>query len=177
MVSLNESSLICNYNDGIFKFFFDSESNKLYLNENIPPEFVLVMDKILKKEYEVVYLKIMEKCPVCGSDLNKNGTDGFWLNKSREIRKQKYVCTDKNCEKHTRVWLNKFIDKYCNYTKSLREFSLNTSIIGYLSYEKKVDFIEWITGVKIPRSTVYYHENTLSDEIFSQKRERNRKKY
>jgi len=140
MVSLIESSLICNYNDGIFKFFFDVESNKLYLTENIPPEFILLMDNTLKYEYEVVYLKSVEKCPVCGSDLNKNGTDELLLNKVREIRKQKYVCTNKNCREHIRVCLNKFIDKHCNYTKSFREFGLNTSLIGYFSYEKKVDF-------------------------------------
>ena len=162
--------------DGIFKFFFDGKSNKVYLSEDMPPEFFLLMDTFLKKEQEVVYVKSIIKCPVCGSDLNKNGTDGFWLNKSREIMKQKYVCSDKECKKHTRACLDNFIDKYCNYTKNLREFSLNISLIGYLSYEKKVDFIEWITGVKIPRSTTYYHENTLSDEYLA-KKEKNSKKY
>ena len=45
----------------------------------------------MTEEYTVVYLKSVEKCPVCGSDLSKNGTDGFLLNKSREIRKTK-IC-------------------------------------------------------------------------------------
>ena len=91
------------------------------------------------------------------------------MNKSRETRKQKYVCSDKECKEHAKVCLNKFIDKYCNYTNDLREFGLNTSLIGYLSYEKKVDFIEWITGVEIPISAVYYHEKALSDEYLAEK--------
>ena len=169
MASLNESSLICNYDNGIFKFFFDGESNKLYLNEDVPPEFVLLMDNFLKEEYEVVYLKSVEKCPVCGSDLSKNGTDDFLLNKIRVIKKQKYVCTDKMCKEHTRVCLKKFIDKHCNYTKNIRDFGLNTSLIDYLSYEKKADFMELIFGITIPRSTVYYHENILSDEYLARK--------
>ena len=169
MASLNESSLICNYADGIFKFFFDGESNKLYLNEDVPPEFVLLMDNFLKEEYEVVYLKSVEKCPVCGSDLSKNGTDDFLLNKIRVIKKQKYVCTDKMCKEHTKVCLKKFIDKHCNYTKNIRDFGLNTSLIDYLSYEKKADFMELIFGITIPRSTVYYHENILSDEYLARK--------
>jgi hypothetical protein len=169
MILLNKSSLICNCNDEIFKFFFDSKSNRLYLNEGIPPEFVLLIDNILKEECEVVYVKFVEKCPVCGSDLNKNGTEGLLLNKVREIRKQKYVCTNKMCKEHTKVCLERFIDKYCNYTKNFREFGLNASLIGYLSYEKKIDFIEWIFGVKIPRSTVYYHEKVLSDEYLAKK--------
>ena len=169
MVLLNESSLICNYDDGIFKFFFDSESNKLYLSEDIPLEFVLLMDRILKEEYEVVYLKSVEECPVCGSNLSKNGIDGLLLNKVREIRKQKYVCINKSCREHTRVCLEEFIDKYCNYTRNFREFGLNASLIGYLSYEKKADFMEWIFGVQIPRTTVYYHENILSEEYLARK--------
>ena len=167
MISINKPSLICDFDDKVFKFFFDSESNRLYLNDDISPEFILLIDNFVLKEYEVVYLKSIEKCPVCGSELIKNGTEGILLNKIRPIRKQKYFCSDKKCRKHTKACLNKFIDKYCNYTKDLREFGLNTGVIAYLSYEKKSDFIEFVTGVKIPRSTIYYHENTLTDEYYS----------
>jgi len=39
----------------------------LYLSEDMSPEFVLLMNKFMSEEYEVVYLKSVEKCPVCGS--------------------------------------------------------------------------------------------------------------
>ena len=153
----------------VFNVFFDSENNKIYLNEDIPPEFVLLMDTFMSKEYEVIYLKSIEKCPVCGGELSKNGTDAFLLNKNREIRKQKYVCKDKECREHRRASLEKFIDKHCNYTKDIREFGLNSDLIGYFSYEKKSDLIELITGIIIPRSTIHYHESVLSDDYLDKK--------
>jgi IS1 family transposase len=165
----NKPSLIINCDNDVFKFFFDSENNKLYLNEDVSPRFILLMDNFVGEEYEVVYLKSIEKCPVCESKLNKNGTEKFLLNKNREIRKQKYVCSDKKCSEYTTACLEKFIDKYCNYTNDMREFGLNTSLINYSSYEKKSDFIEMITGVKIPRQTIYYHEKTLSEEYLAKK--------
>ena len=113
MSTLKNSSLICNCVDGLFNFFFDSENKKIYLSEDMSPDFVFLMDSFLAEEYTVVYLKSVDECPVCGSDLSKNGTDGFLLNKSREIRKQKYVCSDKECKKHTKACLDKFIDKHC----------------------------------------------------------------
>ncbi|KZX15898.1 hypothetical protein MBCUT_12240 [Methanobrevibacter cuticularis] len=103
----------------------------------------------MNEKYEVVYLKSIEKCPVCNSKLSKNGTDRFLLNKSREIKKQKYVCKDKECQEHTRACLDKFIDKNRNYTQDLREFGLNTSLIDYCSYDKKSDLIELTTGYYI----------------------------
>jgi len=169
MTPIKNSSLICNCVDGLFNFFFDSENKKIYLSEDMSPDFVFLMDSFLAEEYTVVYLKSVDECPVCGSDLSKNGTDGFLLNKSREIRKQKYVCSDKECKKHTKACLDKFIDKHCNYTRDLREFSLNMGLIGYLPYEKISDLIEMLTGFKIPRSTVYSHGKELADEYLAKK--------
>ena len=171
----NKSSLISNCDDVVFKFFFDGENNKLYLNEDVSPELILLMDNFAGRAYEVVYLKSIEKCPVCGSKLNKNGTERFLLNKSREIRKQKYVCSDKKCGEHTIACLKKFIDKYCNYTMNLREFSLNIGCIDHLSFEKKSELIELMTGVKIPRTTIYWHEKSLSQEYLDKKEKKLRK--
>ena len=169
MNNKNKPSLINSCNDEVFKFFFDDEKNILYLNEDISPDFILLMDDFAGEDYKIVYLKSIEKCPVCGSKLNKNGTEKFILNKNREIRKQKYVCSNKRCREHTIACLEKFIDKYCNYTKDIREFSLNSSLIDYSSYDKKSDLIELMTGVKIPRQTIHYHEKTLSEEYLAKK--------
>jgi hypothetical protein len=73
----------------------DTAKNKVYLNEDVSPEFVFLMNNIMTEEYEVIYLKIIEKCPVCGSKLNKSGRNQLLLNKNRRMIKQKYVCSDK----------------------------------------------------------------------------------
>jgi len=44
------------------------------------------MDNFMSEKYDVVYLKSIEKCLVCKSELSKNGTDEFLLNKNRKIR-------------------------------------------------------------------------------------------
>jgi hypothetical protein len=85
MTNKIKSPLICNCDDDIFNFFIDHESKKIYLNHDISPELVLLMDKFIEECYEVVYLLSAEKCPFCGCELSKNGTDKFLLNKSREI--------------------------------------------------------------------------------------------
>jgi DNA repair exonuclease SbcCD ATPase subunit len=169
MLSKKKPSLFNNCVDDVFNFFFDSENNKLYLSEDISPEFIFLMDNLMNEEYGVVYLKSIEKCPVCGSKISKNGTCGFLLNKSREIKKQKYVCKNKKCRKHTKTCLKKFIDKYCNYTRDIREFGLNTGCIAYCSYDKKSELIELVAGVNLSRSTVHYHEKTLADEYLARK--------
>ncbi|MCL2115574.1 MAG: hypothetical protein FWH29_05065 [Methanobrevibacter sp.] len=169
MIALNKSSLLIDYDDLPFKFFFDSETNTVYLNEDTTPDLVILVDYHMKKKCKVVYLKSLEKCPICDSDLNKNGTNKFLLNKDRIIRKQKYVCKNKKCNKHSQACLKKFIDKHCNYTKDIRESGLNISLIGYLSYEKMSDLIEFITGTKIPRSTLHYHVKGLSGEYLDKK--------
>ena len=69
---------------------------------------------------------------------------------------------NKECKSHIRSSLEKFVDKNCNFTKSVRELGLKIGSIDHLSYEKKAELIELTTGAKIHRSTVHYHEKTLS---------------
>ena len=45
MIKQDKSFLLYGCNDEIFKLFFDSGSNKLYLCEDMSPEFVLLMDR------------------------------------------------------------------------------------------------------------------------------------
>ena len=52
---------------------------------------------------------------------------------------------------------------------SLRELGLKIASIDHISYEKKAELIELTTGAKIHRSTVHYHEKTLSDDYLAKK--------
>jgi len=88
MNTKNKPSLVYTCDDDTFNFFLDHENKEIYLNENMSPDFVLFFDKLLKENYKVIYHLSVEKYPYRGSDLSKNGTDRFYLNKVREIRKQ-----------------------------------------------------------------------------------------
>lgn len=153
----------------LFKGFYDPVKKRYCFTEDMPPELVLLIDKNSKKKHKVVYLKSVELCPVCGSKLNNNGTDEFLLNKIREIRKQKYVCKDKECKSHTIASLEKFIDKHCNYTRILREFSLSIGLIDHLSYGKLSELMELVEDIRLPRSTVHYHEKTVAEDYLAKK--------
>jgi len=44
MTNLNKSSLLIDFDDLPFKFFFDSETNTLYLNEDTTLNLVFLVD-------------------------------------------------------------------------------------------------------------------------------------
>ena len=169
MTNKTKSSLLTVCDDDVNICFVDHENKRIFLNEDNSPDLVIFFDDLLKKQYEVVYLLSSEKCPFCSLGLNKNGTDEFLLNKVRKIRIQKYVCKNKNCKSYIRASLEKFVDKHCNFTKSVRELGLKIASIDHISYEKKAELIELTTGAKIERSTVCYHEKTLADDYLAKK--------
>jgi len=162
-------SLISTCDVDVNNCFVDHKNKRIDLNEDDSPECVMLFDKLLKEEYKVVYHLSNKKCPFCGFKLNKNGTDEFLLNKVRELRIQKYVCKDKECKSHIRASLEKFIDKHCNYTKLVRELGLILAGIDHLSYEKKAEIIELMSGAKVERSTVHFHEKELADDYLAKK--------
>jgi hypothetical protein len=93
--------------------------------------FIYFIEEIFGKSLEVVYRDLDEICPFCNSKLNKNGTQKFLLNKNKEIRKQKYVCSNKKCVKYFTTSLEEFINKGCNYMKFFMLYSVEQSSIAY----------------------------------------------
>ena len=91
MINKIKPSLLNICDDDVINCFVDRESKRIYLNEDDSPDLVILFDKLLKEEYEVIYLLSSEKCPFCSLELNKNGTDEFLLNKVSKIRITK-VC-------------------------------------------------------------------------------------
>jgi len=163
-MTIKQTSTVCNFDFELFKSLSNFENNTLILNEFIAPDFIFLLDNFVGNGYEVLYVKKNSKCSECGSELIKNGKDSFLLNKSRQIKLQKYKCSNNECEKFTKTSLIEHIDKSCNYTKNIRECGLNMGLIFHSSYGKKSEIIDYFKGVKIPRSTAYYHENILSKE-------------
>ena len=46
---------------------------------------------------------------------------------------------NKESKSHIRSSLEKFVEKNCNFTKSVRELGLKIASIDHLSYEKKAE--------------------------------------
>ena len=80
----------------LFKFFVDSKNKKIYLNKDINPSLIYLMEEILTDSYQFVYHdEDLLFCPNCGERLSLNGTQKFSLNKKLIIGKQKYIGPNK----------------------------------------------------------------------------------
>ena len=67
---------------------------------------------------------------------------------------------------------NQYIDKYCNYTKEIKEKAVKYSLIQYSSYQNKAEYINLHYRTKISRQTIYNANNTLIDQILHQKEQK-----
>ncbi|WP_409199326.1 hypothetical protein [Methanobrevibacter sp. DSM 116169] len=157
------TSIILNLD--INKFILNLENDTLILNESVSPDIAICIDYYLQNDFNTLIVKENLVCDECGSKLSKNGTDKLILNKKKNIKLQKYKCSNKKCQKYYKVSLLEFIDKSCNYSKNIRQQGLELDSIDHSSYDKKSEIIEKHTSVKIPRSTIYYHEKSLSKQF------------
>jgi transposase-like protein len=90
-----------------------------------------------------------------------NGTNGHWINKIREVRKQEYICPE--C-KYSYVTELDFMPKGCNYTLQVQEEGLKQGLIEYKSLEKTAETIGQIYGHEPSRQTVLNHMNAHSEK-------------
>ena len=157
----------------LFKFFVDSKNKKIYLNKDINPSLIYLMEEILTDSYQFVYHdEDLLFCPNCGERLSLNGTQKFRLNKKLIIGKQKYICPNKRCQFTIITHPNQYIEKYCNYTKEIKEKAVKYSLIQYSSYQNKAEYINLHYGTKISRQTIYNANNTLIDQLLHQKEQK-----
>ena len=101
--------------------------------------------------------------------MSENGSRSASPNKLKGFRKEQYICP--NCNKTKITSLEPFIKRNCNYSYNIFEKGLWYDTIFYASYGKKSELIKFENNVSIPRSTVYYHENTYFD-IFIRRQEK-----
>ena len=63
----------------LFKFFVDSRNKKIYLNKDINPSLIYLMEEILTDSYQFIYYDDeLLFCPKCGEQLSLNGTQPIY---------------------------------------------------------------------------------------------------
>jgi len=85
--------------------------------------------------------------------MNSNGSRRSKPNKWKEIRKKQYICPV--CGKTHYTNLKNFIKRYSNYTCAIYQKSIEYKSIGYLSYQKKVEFIKLENRISLNHQTAY----------------------
>ena len=148
--------------DQVLKFFV-SEKGFIPVSEECNPEFIQDLDKYktIPNKFNLVIPD--QICPHCGSKLHIHYVDNFTLNKSVEMLKTVYHCSNENCNKYVRPLWDEYIEPNSNYTDNILEKSLELGLICNDSFEKKGEIIELFTGVKIPRNTLYEYAKVNHD--------------
>ena len=63
--------------------------------------------------------------------------------------------------------LPEYIDKYCNYTREIKEQGLMCTKITYSSYGSKTEIVNEQFNLNISRQSIYLHEKELSPQYIS----------
>ena len=66
------------------------------------PLFIIyaIENKTIENDFLIV--SEIEKCPKCGSKLYRDGKDKFEINNASSVYKQKYQCSDDECNHNRR---------------------------------------------------------------------------
>ena len=78
------------------------------------------------------------------------------------VKKQTYKFKSKNRIKYYRTLWNQYIDKFCNYTRKIKQIGLKYSQITYISYGAKSEIINLENDINISRQTAYLYEKELT---------------
>ena len=152
---------------------FVNDDGHIEFTDDIDPEYIAYMNS--KKTIPNIFLITLENdiCPYCNCKLNRSGTVDFYLNNTILVKKQKYQCSNKECKHCKRSLWEKYIEPGCNYTKKIKEFSLELGLICNISYEKITEIIKLTKHVNIRRDTLFKFFKENSEEFLSKKEKEN----
>lgn len=159
---------ICCVED-LFKFYLFGCGNLLYICNTISPKIVDLFSEIIDTELFVVYFDYREYDPEFAKTHVKNGLVPFKLNKKFIIYKQTYEYRSKNKKKYMTTMLSEYINKYCNYTREIKEQGLMCTKITNISYGSKTEIVNEQFDLKISRQSTYLHEKELTPQYIHKK--------
>ena len=155
--------------EDLFKFFLFGRGNLLYISNIISPKIIDLFSEMIDVELFVIYFDYREYDPEFAKTHVRNGLVPFKLNKKFVICKQTYEYRSKNKKKYITTMLPEYIDKYCNYTREIKQQGLMCTKITYNSYESKMKIVNEQFGLNISRQSIYLHEKELSPQYIYKK--------
>ncbi len=155
--------------EDLFKYYLFGQGNLLYVCNTISPKIVDLFSEIMDTELFVIYFDYREYDPEFAQTHIKNGLVEYKLNKKYIIYKQTYKYQSKNKEKFMTTMLPEYIDKYCNYTREIKEQGLMCTKITYSSYGSKTEIVNEQFNLNISRQSIYLHEKELSPQYIYNK--------
>ena len=166
IMSKNKQPTILDCVDDLFKPFLNGK-DEIEISENINPILVMVMTIFLGIKNTFLLVLKDPICPYCNSKLHRHQRVDFLLNNTVNMKKMTYKCSNDECGHVITPKWNLFIEAGCNYTKAVKEYSLELGLLCNISYEKMAEIIYWAHGVKISRETLYKFRKDNFDEFVS----------
>ena len=158
--------------EDLFKFYLYGCGDLLYICNTISPKIVDLFVEIMNTEILIVYFDYREYDSEFAKTHVRNGLVPFYLNKKYIIYKQTYEYRSKNKKKYMTTMLKDYIDKYCNYTREIKQQGLICTKITYASYGSKTELVNEQFDINISRQSIYLSENELSPQyIYNKERE------
>ena len=152
----------------IFKFLLFGSENKLYISNCMDPDIIEYISEYCNFKIEITYIDARE---FTNPNLKRNGRVPFKLNKNIIIYKQQYYYMSKGRKKFLTTMIPKHIDKYCNYTRRIKNYRITDAKIFYSTYENTAESIKKHEKIKISRQSVYLYEREYCSSILPKKEE------
>ena len=142
-----------------------AQKNDLLISNIVPPELVekfIEIGKLFGFELKITIFDHREYDPLFVETHTKNGCVDFKLNNKYWVKKQTYKYQSKNRTKYYTTLWNEYIDKFCNYSRKIKQLGLKYSQITYLSYGAKSEIINLENDINISRQSIYLTEKTIT---------------
>ena len=139
--------------------------NDLLISNIVSPELVekfIEIGNIFGFELKITIFDFREYDPEFAETHIKNGTVNFKLNNKYWVKKQTYKFKSKNRIKYYTTLWNEYIDKFCNYTRKIKQIGLKYSQITYISYGAKSEIINLENDIHMSRQATYLNEKELT---------------
>ena len=151
---LQKNSTDLNWLDKLLSFCINKKGF-IEFSDDVDPLFIIYAmgNKTIENDFLIV--SEMEKCPKCGSKLYRDGKEKFEINNTVSVYKQKYQCSNGECNHNLRPLWEGYFKPGSNYTERIKGLILELGLICNVSYQQAAEIIYMFTGCEIRRDTTY----------------------
>lgn len=151
----------------VVKFFGHDDKNFLLLPDSVSPDVIPFLSFFNLEFTDILYYKSNNTCSCCNSKLIESTIEEIHPNKLDHVYRIVYRCSKKGCNGKHRTCLDKFIKSNSNYTENMKYLSSNLKFIDEISFRKMSELFEAIIGIRIPKSTIYQHQDQIIDDLIT----------
>ena len=151
---LTKISTDLNWLDKLLSFCINKKGF-IEFGDDVDPLFIIYAVKNKTIENDFLIVSEIEKCPKCGSKLYRDGKDKFEINNTTSVYKQKYQCSDDECNHNLRPLWEDYFKPGSNYTERIKGLILELGLICNVSYQQAAEILYMFTGCEIRRDTTY----------------------